>query len=159
VWCRCPCMMRFVQSYARAHTHAYPQTCACVRTLAARPSRQSILGGDCPCRLCPVRNVWRCAPFLTISGSVLLSDVPPPLREAQTPASAGRRPRIGARVRCLAPNMGRTIVGNGDVGRGDPGAIGGRREKREQPRRPLPPGVLTGFSGRVRASLQRRRLR
>ena len=55
-------------------------------------------------------------------------------------------------ARCLAPNMGRTIVGNGDVGRGNPGAIGGR-ERREQPRRPLPPGVLTGFSGRVRASV------
>jgi hypothetical protein len=55
------------------------------------------------------------------------------------PLSAGRRRRMGARVRCLAPNMGRTIVGNGDVGRGDPGAIGGRRERREQPSLPQPP--------------------
>jgi hypothetical protein len=46
-----------------------------------------------------------------------------------------------------ADHVGRTIVGNGDVGRGDPGAICGRRERREQPRRPLPSGVLTGFSG------------
>ena len=156
-------------SYARARTHTCPLAYASVRTLAARESRQNIPGGDCPCRLCPVRNVWRCAPFLTVlgthcisrsfplppqcmlaslaavtvvagpaphahpvashahpvssklprnqtphayaafcvgvpavvrcpppshagrgeySGSVLLSDVPPPLREAQTPASA-----------------------------------------------------------------------
>ena len=45
-----------------------------------------------------------------------LSDVPQLLREAQTPASAGSRLRMGERVRCLAPNMGRTIVGNCDVG-------------------------------------------
>ena len=56
------------------------------------------------------------APFLTVSGSVLLSDVPLLLHEAQTLASAGRRRWMGVRVRRLAPNMGRTIVGNGDVG-------------------------------------------
>jgi hypothetical protein len=43
--------------YVRAHTRPRPRAYACVRTLATRSSRQSILGGDCPCRLCPVRNV------------------------------------------------------------------------------------------------------
>ena len=52
--------------------------------------------------------------------------------------------------------MDRTIFGNDDVGRGGPGAVGGRRGGQERPRLTLPPGVLTGFSGHVRASLQLR---
>jgi hypothetical protein len=52
-------MMRFVQSYAHAHTHAYPRTPmrirTCAWTLAARQSVQSILGRGYPCSLCPRR--------------------------------------------------------------------------------------------------------
>jgi len=39
---------RMITSYARARTHTRPHAYACVRTLAARSSRQSILGEDCP---------------------------------------------------------------------------------------------------------------
>ena len=54
---------RIGTSYARAHAHPHahprPRAYACGRTLAARSSRQTMIGGggDCPCRLCPVRNV------------------------------------------------------------------------------------------------------
>jgi hypothetical protein len=60
-------------SYARARTHTCPLAYASARTLAARESRQNIPGGGCPCRLCPVRNVWRCAPFLTVLGTHCIS--------------------------------------------------------------------------------------
>ena len=169
-------------THERAHTHARTRPRKVTySSKQAEHCRQSILGRDCPCRLCPVRNLVRCASFLTVlgihcisrsfplppqcmlaslaavtvvagpaphahpvashahpvssklprnqtphayaafcvgvpavvrcpppshagrgeySGSVLLSDVPPPLREAQTPVSAGRcRPRVRAPAR------------------------------------------------------------
>jgi len=58
-------MMRFVQSYA--HAHAYPHTPKriCMRTHTCSSSKQTEHSrGGCPCRLCPMRNVWRYAPFL-----------------------------------------------------------------------------------------------
>jgi hypothetical protein len=186
-------MMRFVQSYARAHAHAYPHTPTRIRMRTHTCSSFKQTGhcrGGLSLQTLSSEERLRRAPFLTVlgthsvsrsfplppqrmlaslaavsvaagpashahpvaskrprnqtahayavccvgvpavaqcsppshagrgeySGSVLLSDAPPPLREAQTPASAGRRWRMGARARRLAPNMGRTIVGNGDVG-------------------------------------------
>ena len=58
--------MRFVRSNTRAHAHAYPHTPTRIhmRTQTCSSSKQTEHSrGDCPCRLCPVRNVWRCAPF------------------------------------------------------------------------------------------------
>ena len=59
--------MRFVQSYARAHAHAYPYTPTRIHmsTHTCSSSKQTEHSrGGCPCRLCPMRNVWRYAPFL-----------------------------------------------------------------------------------------------
>jgi len=75
-------------SYARARTHTCPLAYASVRTLAARESRQNIPGGDCPCRLCPVRNVWRCAPFLTVLGTHCISQSFPSHPQARRPRAA-----------------------------------------------------------------------
>jgi hypothetical protein len=81
-------------SYARARAHTRPHTPKQGDPLVQAdraPHTEHSRGGDRPCRPRPVRNVVRCESFLKVSGSVLLSDVPPPQREAQTPASAGRR--------------------------------------------------------------------
>ena len=45
--------------------------------------------GDCPCRLCPVRNVWRCAPFLKVlcAHCISRSGPRPPTRSAYSTAS------------------------------------------------------------------------
>ena len=69
-WGNVPCVSKIdtlglfhslLKSPTHAHTHTQtrtrPRAYACGRTLAARSSRQGIVGGDCPCRLCPVRNV------------------------------------------------------------------------------------------------------
>ena len=69
-------MMRFVQSYARAHAHAYPYTPTRIHmsTHTCSSSKQTEhSSGGCPCRLCPVRNVWRCAPFLKVLGAHCIS--------------------------------------------------------------------------------------
>ena len=106
-----------------AHTHAHTRPRKVTySSKQAKHSRQSILGGGCPCILCPVRNVVRCASFLTVLGihcisrSFPLPRVSPsiacgsrgilwksPLREVQTPASAGRRWRMGAKYRLRRP--------------------------------------------------------
>jgi hypothetical protein len=57
-----------------AHPHTHTRTCprayASARTLAARQSRQIILGGLSLQTLSTTwRNVWRCAPFLTDLGT------------------------------------------------------------------------------------------
>jgi hypothetical protein len=74
-------------SYARARAHTRPHTPTqgdpLVQTDRA-PHTEHSRGGDRPCRPRPVRNVVRCESFLKVSGSVLLSDTPPPQREAQT---------------------------------------------------------------------------
>ena len=85
--------------YVISYVMAWRQCCAyaCGRTLATRSSRQSILGGDCPCRLCPVRNVVRCASFLTVLGIHCISrsfPLPPQCMLASLAAMSLVRPRV-----------------------------------------------------------------
>ena len=61
-------------THDRAHTHARTRPRKVTySSKQTEHSRQSILGGDCPCRLCPVRNVVRCASFLTVLGTQCIS--------------------------------------------------------------------------------------
>ena len=77
-------------THERAHTHARTRPRKVTySSKQAEHCRQSILGRDCPCRLCPVRNIWRCAPFLKALGThcIIRSAPRPPTRSAYSPAS------------------------------------------------------------------------
>ena len=64
---------RISTSYARAHAHTRPRAYACGRTLAARSSRQTMLGGGLSLQTLSSEERLRCAPFLTVLGTHCIS--------------------------------------------------------------------------------------
>ena len=95
MWCRCPCMMRFVQSYARAHTHAYPHTRIRMRTHTRILFKQTEhRRGGVSLQTLSSEERLRRAPFLTVLGTHCISrSFPlPPQRMPASPASASEAP-------------------------------------------------------------------
>ena len=83
-------MKRISTSYARAQAHTRPRAYACGRTLAARSSRQTMLGGGLSLQTLSSEERLRCAPFLTVLGthSISRSFPLPPQRMLASPAAA-----------------------------------------------------------------------
>ena len=81
-------------THERAHTHARTRPRKVTySSKQAEHCRQSILGRDCPCRLCPVRNLVRCASFLTVLGIHCISrSFPLPPQRAQWARGHGPGP-------------------------------------------------------------------
>jgi len=69
----------YCPTHAHTHTHTRtrPRAYACGRTLAARSSRQSILGGGLSLQTVSSEERLRCAPFLTVRGHTVLVEVSP----------------------------------------------------------------------------------
>jgi hypothetical protein len=86
--------MSYFSSPTHAHTYPHtltrPRAYAHARTLAARQSEQSMIGGVSLQSVSTTwRNVWRCTPFLTTLGTHCISRSGPrsPTRSAYSPAS------------------------------------------------------------------------
>ena len=168
-------------THERAHTHVRTRPRKVTYSFKqVGHSRQSILGGGCPCILCPVRNVVRCASFLTVLGIHCISrsfPLPPqcmlaslaavsvvaglsPAARSSGRLAAARRSRRRCRLARTRPEKpvrdpgGGGRLGCSGLSRRPPVAPGS-----PQPTSPFPTIVLPMFGARHRTLAPIRHLR